>query len=104
MNQDDHSKGLTTCNHTIACPNCREEHFADDSSCKMRNHAACEECQRRKVGRGQLFISNMLGPAGTIHDPGDFYLTTSNKAPPMTFNQQAAQEQQMFGQGQTSSS
>jgi len=87
MNQDDRSKGLTTCNHTIACPNCREEYFTDDSSCKMRNYTACEERQCRKVGRGQLFISNMLGPA-----------------PPMTFDQQAAQEQQMFGQGQTSSS
>ena len=60
LDQEDRKKGLTICTHPIACPNCNENHHADDASCKMRNHAACEERQRRKIGRGQTFISTYL--------------------------------------------
>ena len=60
INQEDRKKGLTVCDHPIACPNCNDPHYADDSACRMRNYAACEERQRRKIGRGQTFISTYL--------------------------------------------
>ena len=58
INQEDRKRGLTICDHPTTCPNCNGNHHADDSSCKMRNHTACEERQRRKIGRGQTFISD----------------------------------------------
>jgi len=61
INQEDRSQGLTTCSHPASCPNCGEEHFADDTSCKMRNFAACKERRRRKVGQGQRFITSYTG-------------------------------------------
>ena len=60
INQEDRKNGRTTCSHPITCPNCNGEHYANDSLCKMRNFAACEERQRRKIGRGQTFISTYL--------------------------------------------
>ena len=60
INHNDRLKGLTTCKHTLRCPNCMEEHKADDTSCRMRNHAVCEERCRRKVRQGQTFISKWM--------------------------------------------
>ena len=43
INQEDRKEGKTVCAHTIRCPNCTEEHMADDDGCCMRGYAACEE-------------------------------------------------------------
>ena len=52
--------GQTTCTHPISCANCGDNHHADDRVCRMRNHAVCEERQRRKIGQGQTMISKYL--------------------------------------------
>jgi hypothetical protein len=57
LNQEDVVAGKTICSHAPLCPNCSEPHHADDNACRMRNHAACEARLRKKVGRGQTFIS-----------------------------------------------
>jgi hypothetical protein len=70
INHEDRKRGLTVCDHPVSCPNCGEPHHANDSSCRMRNHAACEERRRRKVGQGQTFISRYTETAvPLITDP-----------------------------------
>ena len=68
IDHEERKKGNTTCAHPLSCPNCTEDHCADDSSCRMRNHAACEERRRKKIGQGQTFISRYTETAMPI-DP-----------------------------------
>jgi len=60
IDQEARKNGETVCPHPICCPNCSGNHHADNKACRMRDHAVCEERQRRKIGRGQTLISKYL--------------------------------------------
>jgi len=94
INQEDRAMGLTTCTHPTFCPNCREDHLADNTNCRMRNFAACEERHRRKVGRGQRFITSYTDRVAPPTTPSPIVGT------PM--EEQQHNDHIMFGQGQPS--
>ena len=61
----------------------------------MRDHAACETRRRKKIGRGQAFISTYMKPPAIT----DMDAATGAG---ITFNQQQALDQQTFGPNPTS--
>ena len=72
INQEDRKAGKTICPHTPSCPACMKDHYAGSKECRMRDHAVCEARQRKKVGRGQAFISSYTRPKRQTHlDPQD---------------------------------
>ena len=73
INQEDRKAGKTTCPHAPSCPACMKDHYAGSKECRMRDHAVCEARQRKKVGRGQAFISSYTRPNNkhTHLDPQD---------------------------------
>jgi len=58
INQTDRIAGKTKCPHPHVCPNCKGDHAADSTECKMRNHAVCEARKNGNIGRNQKFITD----------------------------------------------
>ena len=100
IDHEERKKGNTVCTHPLSCPNCSRPHHAKDTDCPMRDFARCEARQRGKVHRNQAFIT-----AYTRNTTKD---TTTNPLAPitpnvatasteLTFEQQQAEDTQMFG-------
>jgi len=125
INQADRIAGKTKCPHPHVCPNCKGEHAADSTECKMRNHAVCEARKNGNIGRNQKFITDYasslhhdsprptLRPKVTDTDGGLVPFTAEEEmsiidsynftGTGMTFEQQQNQDELTFGKvGQSS--